>query len=99
MKEWVAVLFLQEGALIKMTGIFDWIMEASKNDWKKTARWLKINEEGILIGAAIACIVYFCNINIHIPIDDTGIARLAILIFLFSTAGALVDSVLPERIL
>ena len=76
-----------------MTGIFDWIADATSNDWKKTAHWLKLQKEGIIIGAGIACAIYFFNINIGIPIDEIGIVKLAILIFIFSTAGALVDSV------
>jgi hypothetical protein len=79
-----------------MTGVFDWIMNATSNDWKKTAHWLELQKEGIFWGALAACAVYFFNISI-VPIDETGFVKLAILIFIFSTGGALIDSVYKPR--
>lgn len=79
-----------------MTNIFDWIMNMSKKDWKKTSTWLKLQKEGIFIGALVGAFVYWKNINI-IPIDETGIIKLAILIFIFSTGGALIDSVIDPK--
>lgn len=66
-------------------------------DWSRTSRWLKLQKEGILVGTFLAVYIYWKNINIFIPIDEYGLPRLAILIFLFSTAGALIDSIIRPR--
>lgn len=62
--------------------------------WDKTSKWLKLQKEGFLVGAGIAAIIYFFKINLSfLELEQTGLTKLAVLVFIFSSVGALIDSV------
>jgi hypothetical protein len=62
--------------------------------WDDVSKWLKLQKEGFLVGAGIGAIIYFFKINLSfLELEQTGLAKLAVLIFIFSSVGALIDSV------
>lgn len=63
-------------------------------NWNKTSKWLKLQKEGFLVGTILAVLVYWFDITIPLlNIEQTGFLKMGILIFIFSSIGALIDSV------
>lgn len=62
--------------------------------WNKTSKWLKLQKEGFLGGTILAVLIYWFDITIPLlNIEQTGFLKMGILIFIFSSIGALIDSV------
>ena len=64
-------------------------------NFKKIDNFLKVNKEGMIVGALIGGVIYYFNIAIPYLIFKSGISnntKLATLVFVGMTIGALIDN-------